>query len=130
MLSSGSRHDIVLPIGDIMPAVDRTAVDAAATRARALLTGVYTVVAGTTRVTLTPAQVAPTLGTRTDGHVLDLTIDGDKLRLALGTAFAAVEQAPLDATFDVGNPDAVKVVPSRDGHQLDTYCGRSRDPAR
>ena len=42
-------------------------------------------------------------------------------RLALGTAFGASEQPPVDATFDVGNPDnAVKVVPSVDGNELDT----------
>ena len=119
MLSSGSRHDVALPIGDVIPSVSLAAVDVAAARARALLTGTYVVVAGTTRVTLTPAQIAPTLGTRVNGHVLDLTVAADKLRFVLGPAFAAVEQLPVDAMFDVDDPNAVKVVPSRDGHQLD-----------
>jgi vancomycin resistance protein YoaR len=119
MLSSGSRHDLELPVGDVVPSVSQAAVDAAAARARALLTGTYVVVAGTTRVTLTPAQIAPTLGTRVNGHVLDLTVAADKLRFVLGPAFAAVEQLPVDATFDVDDPNSVKVVPSRDGHQLD-----------
>jgi vancomycin resistance protein YoaR len=119
MLSSGSRHDLELPVGDVIPSVSQAAVDAAAARARALLTGTYVVVAGTTRVTLTPAQIAPTLGTRVNGHVLDLTVAADKLRFVLGPAFAAVEQLPVDATFDVDDPNAVKVVPSRDGHQVD-----------
>jgi vancomycin resistance protein YoaR len=120
MLSSGSRHDLELPIGDVIPRVDQAAVDAAAARARKLLTGRYVVVAGATRVSLTPAQLAVTLGTRVDGHDLDLTVTTDKLRFVLAPAFAAVEQVPVDATFDVSNPDAVKVVPSRDGNQLDT----------
>jgi vancomycin resistance protein YoaR len=120
MLSSGTRTDIPLPIGDVLPTINRAAVDAAAVRARALLTGSYVVVAGAVRVTLTPAQIAPTLGTRVVGHTLDLTIDSDRLRLALGPAFGAVEQPPVDATFDVSNPDAVKVVPSVDGRQLDS----------
>jgi vancomycin resistance protein YoaR len=119
MLSSGSRHDLELPVGDVVPSVSQAAVDAAAARARALLTGTYVVVAGTTRVTLTPAQIAPTLGTRVNGHALDLTVAADKLRFVLGPAFAAVEQLPVDATFDVDDPNAVKVVPSRDGNQLD-----------
>ena len=120
LLSRGTRHDLELPLGDVEPSVDRAAVDAAAARAQAVLTGTYTVVAGPTRVTLTAAQIAPTLGTRVRGNTLDLTIAADRLRLALGPAFAAVEVAPLDATFDLSNPDAVTVVPSRDGHQLDT----------
>jgi vancomycin resistance protein YoaR len=120
MLASGSRHDLALPIGDISPHVDQAAVDATAARARALLTGRYVVSTGSTRVTLTPAQIAPTLGTRVVGHDLDLTVAADKLRFVLGPVFAGVEQPPADATFDTSNPDAVKVVPSRDGHQLDT----------
>jgi len=120
MLASGSRHDLALPIGDISPHVDQAAVDATAARARALLTGRHVVSTGSTRVTLTPAQIAPTLGTRVVGHDLDLTVAADKLRFVLGPVFAGVEQPPADATFDTSNPDAVKVVPSRDGHQLDT----------
>ncbi|HEV7523751.1 MAG TPA: VanW family protein [Acidimicrobiia bacterium] len=119
-LTSGTRKDVQLPIGDVTPTVGRAAVDAAAARARTVLTGTYTVIAGTTRVTLTPAQVAPTLGTRTVGHALAVTVDPDKLRFVLGPAFTAVEVAPVDATFDYSNPNALTVVPSRDGHQLDT----------
>jgi vancomycin resistance protein YoaR len=120
MLNSGSRPDLELPIGDVVPRVDQAAVDAAAAHARALLTGNYVVVTGATRVSLTPAQLAVTLGTRIDGNELHLTVAADKLRFVLAGAFAAVEQAPVDASFDVSNPDAVKVVPSRDGKQLDT----------
>ncbi|HEY5173554.1 MAG TPA: VanW family protein [Acidimicrobiia bacterium] len=120
MLASASRRDLALPIGDISPHVDQAAVDATAARARAVLTGRYVVVAGSTRVTLTPAQIAATLGTRIVGHDLDLTVAADKLRFVLGPAFATAEQEPVDATFDTSNPDAVRVVPSRDGHKLDT----------
>jgi vancomycin resistance protein YoaR len=120
MLSSAKRSELDLPVGEVQPQLDPAAVDDAARRARALLTGKYVVIAGTTRVTLTPAQIAPTLETRVDGQALDLVVDGDKLRFALGPALAAVEQPPVDATFDVSNPDDVKVVPSVDGRQLDT----------
>jgi vancomycin resistance protein YoaR len=120
MLTGTTRSDLDLPVGTVQPRVDRAAVDDAARRARALLTGDYVVVAGATSVTLTPQQIAPTLETSVDGHMLDLVVDGDKLRFALGPAFSAVEQPPTDATFDVSNPDDVKVVPSVDGRQLDT----------
>jgi vancomycin resistance protein YoaR len=120
MLASTTRADIDLPVGTVQPLVDRAAVDNAARRARELLTGNRVVVAGATRVTLSPAQIAPTLETRVNGHSLDLVIDGDKLRFALGPALVAVEQPPVDATFDLSNPDNVTVVPSVDGRQLDT----------
>jgi vancomycin resistance protein YoaR len=119
LLRSGTRSDLAIPIGDLLPHIDQAAVDAAAARARSLLTGTYVVNAGTTKVNLTAAEIAPTLGTRINGRTLDLTIEPDKMRFALGPAFAAVEQAPIDATFDTSNPDAVKVVASRDGRQLD-----------
>jgi vancomycin resistance protein YoaR len=119
-LSSGTRHDLELPLGAVSPNVGQAAVDAAAARARALLTGTYTVVSGATRVTLTSAQIAPILATRANGHKLDLTIAPDKLRLVLGPAFSAAEVAPVDATFNLSNPNAVTVVPSQDGHQLNT----------
>jgi vancomycin resistance protein YoaR len=119
LLSKGAGHDLQLPVGDIVPQVDQAAVDAAAARARQMLTGVHVVVAGTTHVTLTAAQIAPALGTRAVGHQLQLTLAPDKLRFALGAAFSAVEQPPVDATFDVSSANLVTVVPSRDGHQLD-----------
>ncbi len=119
LLAGTSRADLDLPVGAVDPQVDQAAVDAAAARARSLLTGAFVVLARTTRVTLTPAQIAPTLGTRVEGHTLALTIDPEKLRFVLGPAFAAVEQPPVEATFNISVADAVTVVPSRDGHQLD-----------
>jgi vancomycin resistance protein YoaR len=119
LLTSASRSDMELPVGPVDPAVDQAGVDAAAARGRLLLTGNFVVAARTTRVTLTPARIAPTLGTKIDGHALVLTIDPEKLRFVLGPAFAAVEQPPVEASFDVSNANAVTVVPSRDGRQLD-----------
>jgi vancomycin resistance protein YoaR len=120
MLTDGSRHDVALPIGDLIPKVSQAGVDAAAARARALLSGKYVVVAGKTRVTLTAAQIAPTLGTAVVGHALALTIDSDKLRFVLASTFSAVQQPAVDATFDVSSSNTVTIVPSRDGYELDT----------
>jgi vancomycin resistance protein YoaR len=119
-LASGTRRDVTLPIGDLLPRVTQVGVDAAAVRARALLRGSYVVVAGKTRATLTAAQIAPALGTRVAGHALELTIAADKLRFVLASTFAAVQQPPVDATFDVSSNNSVTVVPSRDGFELDT----------
>jgi vancomycin resistance protein YoaR len=119
LLTGVSRADLELPVGEVTPAIDAAGVAAAATRARTLLTGNFVVVARATRVTLPPARIAPTLGTKVDGHTLALTIDPEKLRFVLGPAFAAVEQPPIEGSFDVSNASAVTVVPSRDGRQLD-----------
>jgi vancomycin resistance protein YoaR len=120
LLSSGTRSDLVLPIGDVLPNVSQAEVDAAAARARAVLSGTYVVVAGASRVTLTAKEIAPTLGTRVVGHDLELTIAADKLRFVLASTFAAVQQPPVDASFDISSTNRVTVVPSRDGFQLDT----------
>jgi vancomycin resistance protein YoaR len=119
MLAGTTRTDLDLPIGTVTPQIGREAVNAALTRARTLLTGTFVVVARTSRVSLTPAQIAPTLGTATNRHSLDLTVDPEKLRFVLGPAFGAVEVPPLDATWNISNANAVTVVPSRDGRQLD-----------
>ncbi len=119
LLTSASRSDLELPVGEVTPEIDEAGVAAAAAGARSLLTGSFVVVARATRVTLGPARIAPTLGTRIDGHTLDLAVDPEKLRFVLGPAFAAVERPPVEASFDVSNANAVTVVPSRDGRQLD-----------
>jgi vancomycin resistance protein YoaR len=112
-------HDVVLPFGKVVPRVDQEEVDAAAARARALLAGKREIRARGAHVALTPAQLAATLGTRVTRDALDLTIDTDKLRLALGPRIAPLESAPTDATFAVTPANIVSVVPSRDGTVLD-----------
>jgi vancomycin resistance protein YoaR len=120
LLAGPTRTDLDLPIGTIQPQIDQAAVDDAARRAREVLAGTYVVAAGARRVTLSPRQIAPLVDTQIDGNRLDLTIDADKLRFTLGPAFTPIERQPVDATFDVSNPDDVKVIPSVDGRELDT----------
>ena len=122
MLASETRSDLELPIGTVTPQIGKEAVDAALARARSLLTGSYVVVARTTRVVLTPTQIAPTLGTTPNRHALDLTIDPQTLRFVLGPAFGTVEQPAVDATWNISNANAVTVVPSRDGRRLDLHA--------
>ncbi len=119
MLAGGTRYDITLPVGTVYPRIGTEAVAAALARARTILTGDYLVAAGTKRVTLKPAQIAPTLGSSINHHSLELTIDSEKLRFVLGPAFGTVEQPAVDATWDIGNTNAVTVVPSRDGRRVD-----------
>ena len=50
---------------------------------------------------------------------LELTIDPEKLRAALGESLGSLETAPVDATFEVTAAGTVNVVPSQNGRQVD-----------
>ena len=119
LLAGVHRSDLDLPVGAVQPRVDAAHVAAAAARARALLVGNHVIVAGRTRATLTPAQLARTLGTRIVGSSLDLTVDPNKLRVALGPAIAPFSVPAVDASFAVTSENTVRVVPSKDGRVLD-----------
>ena len=84
-----------------------------------MLTGNHDIVTNGVTVPITPEQLVTALGTRAQGTRLELVIDADKLRAALGASLAAVEQAPVDATFQVTTANTVEVVPSVSGHQID-----------
>jgi vancomycin resistance protein YoaR len=112
-------QEVSLPVGEVVPKVGRAAVDAAAARARALLAVDREIIAADRRLPLTAAQLAGTLGTRVRGTELDLVVDPDRLRLALGPGVAAFEQPPVNASFAVTASNTVTVVPSRDGRMLD-----------
>jgi vancomycin resistance protein YoaR len=118
-LASAHRSALNLPVGAVQPRVTPAQVAAAATRARALLVGKHVIVAGKTRATLTPSQLARTLGTRVVGSQLDLTVDSNKLRFALGAAIAPFSVPAVDASFAVTSQNTVNVVPSKDGRALD-----------
>ncbi len=112
-------REVELPFGEVVPRVDQADVDVAAARARSLLATQREIRARGATVVLSPAQLAATLGTRITRDALDLTIDTDKLRLALGPRIAPLESAPTDATFSVSSANVVSVVPSHDGTVLD-----------
>jgi vancomycin resistance protein YoaR len=119
LLSSAQRAPLQLPLGAIAPQVDATAVAAAATRARALLTGTYRVTTRGVHVTLTPRQLAGTLGTQVANHALELTIDPQKLRLALGARMVPFSHPAVPASFRVTPENKPEVVPSHDGTTID-----------
>jgi vancomycin resistance protein YoaR len=118
-LRTPGEDPVVLRVGERQPQISRAEVARAAARARELLTGTHELSAGTTTLTIAPEQLASALGTRVDGHRLDLTLDADKLRAALGTGLAAFEVQPVDATFQITASNTVQVVPSVDGRQVD-----------
>jgi vancomycin resistance protein YoaR len=113
------REEVVMPVGTVEPRVSKESVEEAAARARALLAEKVEVDADGTRVALEPVGLAATLGTKIVGDRLDLTIDTDKLKFALGPKLARLEVAPVAATFAVNSSTSVSVVPSRDGKVLD-----------
>ncbi len=117
-LRSGATDLGSLAIGRTRPTIDRAELARAARRARRLLAAPVHVTAGTQSLTVTPAQLGPTLGTRiVDGH-LALRVDPAALRSALGPTLATVETAPKDATWSIDGT-AATVVPSVDGVAVD-----------
>jgi vancomycin resistance protein YoaR len=118
-LRSGDRSVIDLPVGRVAPEVARSEVDQAAARARALLAAPVVINSNGVRLTVTPQQLAPTLGTAVDHHELELTVDPERLRTAMGTQLAQLVKAPVDARFEVTSTGAVNVVPSQAGRELD-----------
>jgi vancomycin resistance protein YoaR len=111
--------EVELPVGPIEPQVSAAAVEAAAARARTLLSGTTEIRADNQRVELSPKSLVGTLETHIKGDQLVLTIDPLKLRLALGPKVAPLEHPAMDATFAVTSANAVSVVPSQDGTTLD-----------
>ncbi len=118
-LRDPERESVALPVGEIKPKVTKAEVERAAAAARVMLTGNHDIVANGVTVPVTPEQLVTALGTKIDGHQLALVIDSDKLRAALGTSLGTVEQAPVDASFQVTSENTVNVVPSVNGHQID-----------
>ena len=117
-LEHGSSDAGTLTIGATTPAIDAHDVARAARRARAILAAPVTVTVGTTPLTLTPEQVAPTLETAITDSQLVLNANPDKLRAAYGAQLGAVETAPQDANFAI-NGNAVCVVPAVTGQLVD-----------
>jgi vancomycin resistance protein YoaR len=118
-LRTPGEDPVALRVGKLEPQISAAEVARAAARARELLTGTHELTAGTAALTITPEQLAAALGTRAEGHRLDLTVDADKLRAALGTGLAAFEVQPVNATFQITASNTVQVVPSVDGRQVD-----------
>jgi vancomycin resistance protein YoaR len=116
---SGERTDLTLPTGDLVPQVNAAAVDAAAAKARAILATKHTIVAGLLPIPISAAQLASVMGTRVDGHNLDLTIDSARLQAMLGPAVTKVAKPPVDATFSIDSANVPSVVPSQDGRMVD-----------
>ena len=119
-LVDGRRPELELPTGIAQPAVGRAAVEAAAAQARQLLASSRTVSTGAIHVMLTGAQLAPALRATPNGHRLELTLDPEKLRAALGAPFAYVSRPAMDATFAITPSNTVQIVPSADGDMVDT----------
>jgi vancomycin resistance protein YoaR len=112
-------RELSLPIGEVRPKVDQAQVDAAAARARDLLSANIEIQAANAETTLTPVQLAAMLGTHATSKALDLTIDTAKLRAAIGPRLASFEKPAVDASFSISSTNTVSVVPSKDGRTLD-----------
>jgi len=117
-LEAGRSDAGSIPMGPTTPAVDAQDVARAAHRARLLLAAPVTVRVNGFPLPLAPEQVASTLSTKVVHSRLVLSVDPNRLRLALGAPLAGLETAPKDAGFAI-NGAAVSVVPAVIGTQAD-----------
>jgi vancomycin resistance protein YoaR len=118
-LHTANRDPLELPIGRVEPHVTDTEVEEAAEQARRVLAGDVVVTAANVRITLTPEQVVTTLRTTIEDDQLELAVDPQRLRVAMGDQAAQLASAPVDATFEVTSEGTVNVVPSQPGRELD-----------
>ena len=119
-LRSADRSVIELPMGTVEPPIDTDAVNAAAERARRILSAPFTVtvVDPPATITIAPEQLGAAMRSQANGRELDLLIDPAPLRTQLASQLETVETAPRDASFAV-NGASVSVVPSVPGRALD-----------
>ncbi|HEX5095064.1 MAG TPA: VanW family protein [Acidimicrobiia bacterium] len=132
-LHRAERKTVKLPVGKVQPKLTRDDVATAAAQARAILGKTHDLATDGATITITPEQLVSAMGTtaresaaggpgkaRADADAsLELTIDPEKLRAALGDSLGALETAPVDATFEVTSSGGVNVVPSQNGRQVD-----------
>jgi vancomycin resistance protein YoaR len=118
-LRHASRAPIELAVGRVEPATTRAAVDEAAARARAVLTGSYRVTTNGATLVLDAKSLAAAMSAVVDDDDVDLVIDPDRLREAFGPDLATLETPPVDARFEVTSAGTVNVVPSAAGTRVD-----------
>jgi vancomycin resistance protein YoaR len=118
-LRSPTRDAVTLPVGQVEPEVDAAEVARAAAEARELLDGEHVLLTDGATLTITPVQLASALDAKAEANKLELTIDGAKLREALGDSLSTLETPPVDAGFEVTTANTVSVVPSGSGRQVD-----------
>ena len=116
-LRSGDDSPIELPVGEADPPVDTAAVEAAAARARSILSAPFTVTIDGLPVTLAPEQVGPAMSATPVGNELELAVDVNLLREQMAPTIAPFEVAPVDAGWNTAGAIAT-VVPATPGRTV------------
>src|SRR5206468_4210627 len=117
---AGYLHDKVirLPVKTSKPRSRNDDVDKALAAARAAVAAPIEVSVDGKPLTVTPADIARGLSyVASDDGSLSAHLNADKVIASLGHRLDAVEQLPVDATFDVSSGSPV-LVPSRDGRTV------------
>ena len=116
-----SPHDVELPLVAAPAPLPADAAREAAAEARALLQGAVTLTSTepAESVTLSPAELGPTLTTERDQQRLRLGFVPEKLAKLFEAVRARIEVEPVDAKFDVSPTGTISVIPSRAGLRLE-----------
>jgi len=114
-------RDVELTLVTAPAPLPADAASGAAAEARALVQAPVTLAATepAQSVTLTPAELGPTLTTERDGARLKLAFATERLAKLFEPARARIEHEPVDAKFEVSPVGTISVVPSRPGLRLE-----------
>jgi len=113
--------DLRLPVAVLPSPLERSAIDEAATRARALLASSVELALDEPprKLVVSPEALGLALRTRRDQRRLVLELDPAALRAALEAERAGIEAEAVDAKFEVDAQDHLSITPSSPGLRID-----------
>ncbi len=89
----------------------------AAERARGAMDGQMVLTGADERWTVSPAAIGSSLEVTTGGGDFQVALDREAMMESLGNVYATVEQAPVEASYDV-NGTEVSVAPGQEGRSI------------
>lgn len=89
----------------------------AAERARGAMDGQLVLTGADERWTVSPAAIGSALEVTTEGGDFQVALDREAMRESLGNVYATINQAPVEASYDVNGTD-VSVAPGREGRSI------------
>ena len=114
------EDEIEVPIVEVQPEIDQTAVDRAlAGFGASAMSGPVTITVAKDTIELTPTQFGPFLSTAPDDGELRLVVDADGLAESLEGQVEDLGRPPRDARFRFPGGEEVEIVPHRPGISLD-----------
>ncbi|QIN84541.1 hypothetical protein GBA63_19260 [Rubrobacter tropicus] len=115
----GNLRDEARLAGEVLePEVSTSEAEAAAAQARRAMSEEVLLTSGGRRWELSPAEIGRSLDFAPADGALRVTVDRDALKENLSAVYAALEERPVEADYEV-NGTAVTVTPGREGRRIE-----------